>query len=346
MNILGIETSCDETAAAIVSSDKRILANIVLSQIEEHMPYGGVVPEIAARAHIQHIDNVIAAALKEAGMGLEDVDAIAATAGPGLIGGVMVGLMMAKGLCLATGKPLYAVNHLEGHALTARLVEDVPFPYLMLLVSGGHCQLLIVEGVGRYIRLGGTKDDALGEAFDKVAKMLGMGYPGGPQVEQRATLGDATRFIFPRPLKGDESCDFSFSGLKTSISRQVAALRNEGTLDDKAISDICAAFQHTVADVLEDRITRAAALFRKQCQNGQHIVVAGGVAANRFLKNRLEECVKKQGLALHVPPVSLCTDNAAMIAWAAHERIMAGKPADSLAAEPKARWPLTANAKK
>jgi N6-L-threonylcarbamoyladenine synthase len=336
MLILGIETSCDETAAAVVTDTKEIRSNVVLSQVAEHQPYGGVVPEIAARSHLDHIDNVIDKALKDAGVSLSELDAIAATGGPGLIGGVIVGVMTGKALASVAGKPFIAVNHLEGHALTARLTDDVPFPFLLLLVSGGHCQFLAVEDVGRYRRLGGTVDDALGEAFDKTAKILGMPYPGGPAVEKMARSGNEKAYAFPVPMKGREGCDFSFSGLKTAVRLKAEEI---GDLTEKHKADICASFQHTAAESLTDRTQNAIASFLKLYPNGKHFVLAGGVAANQYLRGRLTSVIEQHGLSLVAPPLPLCTDNAAMIAWAGLERFRRGM-IDSLDFEPRARWPL------
>ncbi|RJF89626.1 tRNA (adenosine(37)-N6)-threonylcarbamoyltransferase complex transferase subunit TsaD [Oleomonas cavernae] len=335
--VLGLETSCDETAAAVVDGDKRIRSNVVLSQLDDHRAYGGVVPEIAARAHVSHLDRLIRRALDEAGVGLGDLSAIAATAGPGLIGGVIVGLTTAKALALGAGKPLIGVNHLEGHALTPRLVADVPFPYLLLLVSGGHCQLLAVEGVGRYRRLGTTIDDAVGEAFDKTAKLLNLGYPGGPAVEATAKAGDPSRFTLPRPMIGRPGCDFSFSGLKTAVRDLAASLPKP--LSDRDKADIAAAFQQVVGAVMVDRTRRALALMPA----GAPLVVAGGVAANVHLRTRLEALAASHGTAFIAPPIRLCTDNAAMIAWAGLEHFRLGR-SDPLDLKPRARWPLDAAA--
>lgn len=349
LTILGIETSCDETAAAVVRrwADGRagfrgeILSNAVFSQIAEHTPYGGVVPEIAARAHVEHLDGLIARALDEAKLGWEDLDAVAATAGPGLIGGVIVGLMTAKGIALARGLPLVAVNHLEGHALTARLTDAISFPYLLLLVSGGHSQLLMVEGVGCYRRLGTTIDDAVGEAFDKVAKLMGLGFPGGPAVEKMARAGNAARFPLPRPLHGKPGCDFSFSGLKTAVRQLVEA---QTALDDRTRADIAASFQAAAADVLADRTINAMLVAEGFFgTKPKQLVVAGGVASNLALRQRLEEAAASQGYAFVVPPAKLCTDNGAMIAWAGAERLALGL-VDGLDASPLARWPLDPNA--
>jgi len=342
LHILGIETSCDETAAAVVRRDAdgtgHILSNVVLSQLAEHAPYGGVVPEIAARAHIDHLDGLVTQAMTEAGLTYRDLDGVAATAGPGLLGGVIVGLTMAKAIAFAHGKPLMAVNHLEGHALTARLLGKVAFPYLLLLISGGHTQFQIVEGVGRYHRLGTTIDDALGEAFDKVAKLVGLGYPGGPQVEAHARHGDPQRFAFPRPLKGRKDCNFSFSGLKTAVREAVHHL---GHLADQDVADVCASFEAAVADTMEDRLRMAVSLFRDAHPDVETpaLIVAGGVAANARLKAVFEAAAKAHCLQLIVPPAKLCTDNAAMIAWAGAERLVLGLT-DGLDAMARARWPL------
>jgi N6-L-threonylcarbamoyladenine synthase len=340
MIVLGIETSCDETAAALVDGERRILAQALASQFEEHRAFGGVVPEIAARSHVERLDGLIAAAMAEAKLGWGALDAVAATAGPGLIGGVMVGLVEAKAIAAVAGLPFVAVNHLEGHALSVRLVEDVAFPYLLLLISGGHCQLLVVEGVGRYVRLGGTIDDAAGEAFDKTAKLLGLGYPGGPAVERAAATGDPKRFRLPRPMVGREGCDFSFSGLKTAVRQAVEGLTPG---DGQAVADLAASFQQAVADVLADRVAAAAALFRAGWPEGRSLVVAGGVAANRVLRGRLLGAAEAGGLTLVAPPPALCTDNAAMIAWAGLERLRLGQN-DPLDTPARARWPLDAAA--
>jgi N6-L-threonylcarbamoyladenine synthase len=337
MRVLGIETSCDETAAAVVDGERRVLADCVLSQIDEHRPYGGVVPEIAARSHVEHIDGLIARAVDEAGIDFADIDAVAATAGPGLIGGVIVGLVTGKALAAALKKPLIAVNHLEGHALTARLTDDLPFPYLLLLVSGGHCQLLLVEGVGSYHRLGTTIDDAVGEAFDKTAKMLGLGYPGGPAVEKLARDGDPDAIDLPRPMRGRPGCDFSFSGLKTAVRHAIAAD------PAPAAADVAAGFQAAVGDCLTDRIAHAAEIARDRHPDLKHLVIAGGVAANGFLRQRVAGAAADSGLDLIAPPVKLCTDNAAMIAWAGVERLRAGLT-DPLDTPARARWPLDPDA--
>ncbi len=337
MRVLGIETSCDETAVAVVEGAAgtgpvgRILSNTVYSQLTEHRRFGGVVPEIAARAHLERIDGLVAQALDEAGLGLSELDAIAATGGPGLIGGVMVGVMTAKALAFAHDKPFIAVNHLEGHALSVRLTEPVEFPYLLLLVSGGHCQLLTVRGPGDFTRLGTTIDDAAGECFDKTAKLLGLGFPGGPAVERAAEGGDPKRFALPRPMWRKPGCDFSFSGLKTAVRQTVEKLPAD---DPRAVADLCASFQRTVGDVFADRCANALV----QAPSST-LVVAGGVAANVYLRGRLEEVAAAHGATLVAPPVRLCTDNGAMIAWAGVERLRLGR-VDALDFRPRPRWPL------
>jgi len=340
MKVLGIETSCDETAAAVVMrhADGRgeILSNVVLSQIEEHAAFGGVVPEIAARAHLLALDNIIEAALADAKTSLNELDAIAVTAGPGLIGGVMVGLMTAKALSATTGKPLIAINHLEGHALTPRLTDGVEYPYLLLLASGGHTQLLEVMALGNYRRLATTIDDALGEAFDKTAKLLGLSYPGGPSVEKAALTGDKTRFSFPRPLKGQDTLNFSFSGLKTAVRQAATKLQ---PLSNNDVADICASFQNAVCDVLQDRVQR---IMRNEKTNRDEIktlVVAGGVAANQNIRATLKQCADSADWVFFAPPLELCTDNAAMIAWAGIEHFGQGHT-DGLDISARPRWPL------
>lgn len=337
--VLGIETSCDETAAAIVKGyppgPGTILSNIVWSQLEDHRPYGGVVPEIAARAHVETLDGVIETALSTAGILLENVDAVAATAGPGLIGGVMVGLTTAKALALAAAKPLIAVNHLEAHALSARLAGDVRFPFLLLLISGGHCQLLAVEGLGRFRLYGTTIDDAVGEAFDKAAKLLELSYPGGPAVEALARRGHGDRFQLPRPMLGREGADFSLSGLKTAL-RQIA---RSMPLDEQAKADLAAGFQAAVVDVLVDRTRMAMHRYRREYAGETNLVVAGGVAANRCIGRALERLCLTEGFTPKIAPVHLCTDNAAMVAWAGIERLALGW-FDNLDTAPRARWPL------
>lgn len=341
--VLGIETSCDETAAAVVGGDRRILADLVLSQEDEHRPYGGVVPEVAARAHLLHLDGLIARAMTAAGVAFPELAGVAATGGPGLIGGVIVGVMTGKAIAAVHGLPFLAVNHLEGHALSARLSDDVGFPYLLLLVSGGHCQLLVVEGVARYRRLGTTMDDALGEAFDKVAKMLGLGYPGGPAVENAARSGDPDRFALPRPMVGRPGCHFSFSGLKTAVRRAVELLPAAEGGRAGAIADLCASFQAAAADSLVDRTRNALVAFRASHGGLVTLVVAGGVAANAYLRGRLRDLAEAEQARLVAPPLRLCTDNAAMIAWAGIERLRLGLT-DGLDFAPRPRWPLDPDA--
>lgn len=343
LTVMGIETSCDETAVAIVrqidGAGPELLANEVLSQIEDHAPYGGVVPEIAARSHLVHLDGLVTRALKTADLTFNDLDGVAATAGPGLIGGVIVGLMTAKAIALVHKLPFIGVNHLEGHALTTRLTNETPFPYLLLLVSGGHCQLLHVKGLGDYVRLGSTIDDAVGEAYDKTAKMMGLPYPGGPALEVIAREGDPTRFDLPRPLLNRKDCDFSFSGLKTAVRKHVLELAARNELGDQERADIAACFQAAVADVLDNRVSRAMTRTKDQLGAQPRLVVAGGVAANQALRTRLAQTCETNGFTLEVPPVGLCTDNGAMIAWAGLEHLAAGhtSPMDL---EPRARWPL------
>ncbi|GLQ54437.1 tRNA N6-adenosine threonylcarbamoyltransferase [Devosia nitrariae] len=339
--ILGIETSCDETAAALVARDAsgngKILSNVVRSQLDEHAAFGGVVPELAARAHVAFLDHIIEAACRQAGIGLAEVDAIAATAGPGLIGGVLVGLTTAKAIAAALGKPLIAVNHLEAHALTARLTDGVAFPYLMLLVSGGHSQFVLVRGVGDYARWGTTIDDALGEAFDKTAKLLSLGHPGGPALEAAASQGNPRRFRFPRPLLREERLDFSFSGLKTAVRLEAEGL---APLTDKDVADIAASFQATVAEIVAVRARQALERFARELPGHRPLlVVAGGVAANRTIGAGLQRIADETGAELVVPPPALCTDNGAMVAWAGAERLALGA-ADDLSFAARARWPL------
>jgi N6-L-threonylcarbamoyladenine synthase len=341
MLVLGIESSCDETAVALVRSDRSIAAQRIASQDEAHRPFGGVVPELAARAHVDRLTPMVAAVLAEAGMTLDDVDAVAATAGPGLIGGVMVGLVTGKALAFAAGKPLLAINHLEGHALSPRLADaPLQFPYLLLLVSGGHCQLLGVEGVGRYRRLATTIDDAIGEAFDKTAKVLGLGFPGGPAVERAAVRGNARRFALPRPLLGSAEPHFSFAGLKSAVLRQWQALPAPG---DTERDDLAAAFQQAATDCLIDRTARALSVFPQATA----LVVAGGVASNQHIRAALAALAARHGTTFVAPPLWLCTDNAAMIAWAGVERLAlpaAERAAlglvDGLDAPARPRWPL------
>jgi N6-L-threonylcarbamoyladenine synthase len=340
MLVLGIETTCDETAAAVVehSGDGkgRILSNIVLSQVTEHAAFGGVVPEIAARAHVEALDHIIGKALTEAGKSLKDIDGIAAAAGPGLIGGVIVGLTTAKALALVSGKPLLAINHLEAHALTARLVAATAFPYCLFLASGGHTQILAVRGVGDYELLGTTLDDAIGEAFDKTAKLLGLGYPGGPQVEKEAARGNATRFALPRPMHGRPEPDFSFSGLKTALRLEAEAI---APLTNQDVADLCASFQQAVVEVIHDRLRAGMKNFRGRHGTPTALVAAGGVAANEAVRKALQRVAFEAGIKLVVPPGELCTDNGAMIAWAGCERLALGL-VDPLDVAPRARWPL------
>jgi len=332
--ILGLESSCDDSAAALVTSDRQILAQAVVGQNDAHRPFGGVVPEIAARAHVEILPDLVRQVLAEADLTIGDVDAIAATAGPGLIGGVMVALLTGKGLALAAGKPLIALNHLEGHALSPRLVDpDLGFPFLLLLVSGGHCQLLEVCGVGDYRRLATTIDDAAGEAFDKAAKLLGLPYPGGPALEALAAEGKADAVPLPRPLVGSSEPHFSFAGLKSAVQRAVATGEHQP-------ADIAASFQQAVVDCLVDRTARALA-----ASTAPALVVAGGVAANRAVRGALADLASASGRRFAVPPAWLCTDNAAMIAWAGAERLAAGLT-DGLDAPARARWPLDATAGK
>ena len=340
MRVLGIETTCDETAAAVVrlrpEGGGEILADEVLSQIAAHAAYGGVVPEIAARAHIEIIDQLVARALARARFKVSELDAIAAAAGPGLIGGVLVGLMTAKGLALAANKPFIAVNHLEAHALTARLTQRLMFPYLLLLASGGHTQILAVKGVGNYDRLGATQDDAIGEAFDKTAKMLGLAYPGGPAIEAAAKNGDPQRFALPRPMLGRPNADFSLSGLKTAtrLAALAAAPMRAGD-----VADMAASFQAAVVDVVEDRLRVALKMFKSRAGAPQAIVIAGGVAANAAIRNALARFCAQAGVPMVAPPPNLCTDNGAMIAWAGIERLRLGMT-DDLSAPARPRWPL------
>ena len=336
--MLGIETSCDETAAALVDGERRVLAEALYSQEDRHAPFGGVVPEIAARAHVEILDRLIARVMAEAGLRFDQLAGVAATAGPGLIGGLIVGLVTAKAISAVHRLPLLAINHLEGHALTARFTDGAAFPYLLLLISGGHCQLLAALGVGRYRRLGTTLDDALGEAFDKAAKMLGLGFPGGPAVERAARGGDPDHFPLPRPLLGQPGCHFSFSGLKTALRQTIERL-GPAALEPPTLNDLCASFQAAAGDILVDRTRRAAALFRQHHPGANTLVVAGGVAANADLRVRLADLAAGQDLRLIIPPPALCTDNGVMIAWAGLERLAQGLT-DDLTAPARARWPL------
>jgi N6-L-threonylcarbamoyladenine synthase len=334
MKILGIETSCDETAASIVTDAREILSHVVISQILEHQKYGGVVPEIASRAHLNYLQKIVEKTLLDAKCEMTDIDAIAVTAGPGLVGGLLVGLMFAKGLSFASNKPLLAINHLEGHALTARLTNpEVIFPYLMLLVSGGHCQILLVEQVSKYKKLGGTLDDAVGEAFDKVAKMLGLDYPGGPMVEKLALNGNELAYSLPLAMKGRKGCDFSFSGLKTAVRLII----EKEDLNPQVISNICASFQKTIADILIDRLNNAAESI--EGLRVRQLIIAGGVAANQYLLSKISQAMLRHNLTTIAPPIKLCTDNGAMIAWAGVERLQLGL-VDDLDVAPHPRWPL------
>lgn len=340
MLVLGIETTCDETAAAVVARDEdgrgEILSNIVLSQIDEHAPYGGVVPEIAARAHVEALDFIIATALVEAGVPFADLDGIATAAGPGLIGGVIVGLTTAKAIAMVAEKPLIAVNHLEAHALTPRLTSGAKFPYCLFLASGGHTQIVAVRGVGDYVRLATTIDDAIGEAFDKAAKMLGLPYPGGPAVEREALRGRASRFDLPRPMFGRAEPDFSLSGLKTALRLEAQKI---APLSDADVADLCAGFQRAVVDVVGDRVAAGLRLFQQRFGKPTALVIAGGVAANRAIRAALERCAAEAHTILLAPPPELCTDNGAIIAWAGAERLALGLT-DALDVSPRARWPL------
>jgi N6-L-threonylcarbamoyladenine synthase len=339
--VLGLETSCDETAAAVVRGRPlgpgTMLSNIVLSQLDEHSPYGGVVPEIAARAHVEAIDSIVEAALAEAKIDPVELDAVAATAGPGLIGGVMVGLTTAKALAMAWNKPLIAVNHLEAHALTARMLEPVEFPYLLLLISGGHCQVLAVEGVGRFTLYGTTIDDAVGEAFDKAAKLLELPYPGVPNIEALAREGNSKAFALPHPMVGREGADFSFSGLKTAL-RQIV---RSGNVRDESRADLAASFQAAVIASLVDRVGAAMHMFRRDFADADKpmFVVSGGVAANGAIRAALTERAHQRGFEISLPPPALCTDNGAMVAWTGLERFQQGL-LDDISVSPRARWPI------
>lgn len=340
MFVLGIETTCDETAAAVVERPDegpgKILSNVVLSQVNEHAAFGGVVPEIAARAHVEALDRIIARALADAGKDFSDLDGVAAAAGPGLIGGVIIGLTTAKAIALVNAKPLIAVNHLEAHALTARLTDGVAFPYFLLLASGGHTQIVAVRGVGDYVRLGTTIDDAIGEAFDKTAKLLGLGYPGGPQVEKEAARGNPLRFALPRPMQGRVEPDFSFSGLKTALRLEAERI---APLTDQDVADLCASFQQAVVETILDRLRAGMRVFRERFGAPTAVVAAGGVAANQAIRKVLHRIAFETGTVLVAPPPALCTDNGAMIAWAGAERLAHGLT-DSLDTAPRARWLL------
>ncbi|MBX9620622.1 MAG: tRNA (adenosine(37)-N6)-threonylcarbamoyltransferase complex transferase subunit TsaD [Alphaproteobacteria bacterium] len=336
MIILGIESSCDETAASLVTESKQILSNIVSSQFKNHKPFGGVVPEIAARAHLDHMDWIVKAAFKEANLTLSDIDGVAVAGGPGLIGGVIVGVMMAKGLAMAKNLPFIPVNHLEAHALMARLTHEIPFPYLLLLVSGGHCQFLIVEDVGNYAYLGGTLDDALGECLDKTARLLGYPYPGGPTIERLALQGNPNAYDFPRPLKGQKGCDFSFSGLKTAARKVILEADKTSPYFRE---DFCASFQKTIGEILEDRLKHALQMALGKNPKITTLVIGGGVAANQYFNQCLSSCSKHYGISVMSPPINLCTDNGAMIAWAGIERLKRNL-GGTLSFAPRPRWPL------
>jgi N6-L-threonylcarbamoyladenine synthase len=346
--VLGIETTCDETAAAVVerraNGSGTIRSNIVHSQVEDHARFGGVVPEIAARAHVERLDGIVDRAMNEAGASFADLSAVAAAAGPGLIGGVIVGLTTAKAIAMVHETPLIAVNHLEAHALTPRLTDALAFPYCLFLASGGHTQIVAVAGVGDYVRLGTTVDDAMGEAFDKVAKMLGLPYPGGPQVERAAQNGDPARFVFPRPMLGRHDANFSLSGLKTAVRQEITRLiARLGPLRQQDVSDLCASFQAAVLDATADRLRVGLKLFQERFGVPQALVAAGGVAANQAIRSALDSVAAQAETTLIIPPPALCTDNGAMIAWAGAERLVLGMT-DDMDAPPRARWLLDANA--
>ena len=339
MIVLGIETSCDETAAALVDEHGIVLAERVLSQVAEHEPFGGVVPEIAARSHVSHTDRLIGETMTEAGIDFEELDCVAATAGPGLIGGLLVGVMTAKAIAAVHALPFLAINHLAAHALLPRMLSPIAFPYLVLLISGGHCQLVIANGVDDYARLGTTIDDAVGETFDKTARLIGLGYPGGPAIERAAVQGNPDRFALPRPLTGRSGADFSFSGLKTAVRHAVADLPQPLTEQDAR--DMAASFQTAVGDVLCDRTINAMAMFGNHTgTGGGDLIVSGGVAANRYLSERLTAVLANSGFRLIVPPPALCTDNAVMVAWAGIEHRHRGRSTDALDTPARARWPL------
>jgi N6-L-threonylcarbamoyladenine synthase len=336
MIVLGIETSCDETASAIVNSDRQILSESIYSQIKTHEEYLGVVPELAARSHIDHCDKVIKSTIEKANISIRDIDAVAATAGPGLLGGLLVGLTTAKSISLALKKPFLAINHLDGHALTPRLSNKLEFPYLLLLISGGHSMFLAVEAPGKYKVLGQSIDDALGEAFDKTGRLLGLGYPGGPEIEKLALIGDAHRFSFPQPLKGRNNCDFSFSGLKTSVRQMAEKL---SPLKNKDKADIAASFQFTICKVIEDRLKKAIKNFSTYHPNSKSMAIAGGVASNNMIRSKLRDIANENNFNLFIPPPELCTDNGVMIAWAGVEHRLLGRKSSYLF-DVKARWPL------
>ncbi|MBE6445973.1 MAG: tRNA (adenosine(37)-N6)-threonylcarbamoyltransferase complex transferase subunit TsaD [Alphaproteobacteria bacterium] len=340
--VLGIESSCDETACALVNDRREVLASVVWSQYDEHRRFGGVVPEIAARAHLEKCDVLIQECMNQAGIKFSDLSGVAVAAGPGLIGGVLVGVMSAKAIAFCHNLPFIAVNHLEGHALTAMLTNDVEFPYLLLLTSGGHCQLLEVMGVGKYKKLGATIDDSAGEAFDKVAKMLDIGYPGGPNLEKRAVLGNPKAFQLPIPMKGRDNCDFSFSGLKTAVR---VIVDKQSKITETFQNDMCASFQYAVVEQMRDRLNHAIRLFKKDFPNAKDLVVGGGVAANTAVRQMLEDVAQKHQMNFSAPPVRLCTDNGVMIAWAGLQRLNAGLT-DAFDFKARPRWPLEELAQK
>ena len=339
MIVLGIETSCDETAAAVVSSEREILSESIYSQIKTHEKYLGVVPELAARSHIDHCSVVVKDAINKANLSISQVDAIAATAGPGLLGGLLVGLTTAKAISLAAKKPFIAINHLDGHALTPRLSHSLEFPYLLLLISGGHSMFLAVEGPGKYKLLGQSIDDALGEAFDKTGRLLGLGYPGGPAIEKIAVNGDPFRFRLPHPLKGRDNCDFSFSGLKTAV-RQTAEKLSPLTLKDR--EDIAASFQYTICKIIEERLKNAIREYIEYYPNDRRLATSGGVASNNMIRKTLLNLAEKNSFDLFIPEPKLCTDNGAMIAWAGVEHSLLGHKSD-YSFDVRARWPLGEN---
>ena len=340
--VLGIESSCDETACALVNDRRQVLASVVWSQYDEHRRFGGVVPEIAARAHLEKCDVLIQECMNQASIKFSDLSGVAVAAGPGLIGGVLVGVMSAKAIAFCHNLPFMAVNHLEGHALTAMLTNDVEFPYLLLLTSGGHCQLLEVMGVGKYKKLGATIDDSAGEAFDKVAKMLDIGYPGGPNLEKRAVLGNPKAFQLPIPMKGRDNCDFSFSGLKTAVR---VIVDKQSKITENFQNDMCASFQYAVVEQMRDRLNHAIRLFKKDFPNAKDLVVGGGVAANTAVRQMLEEVAQQNKMRFSAPPVRLCTDNGVMIAWAGLQRLNAGLT-DGFDFKARPRWPLEELAQK
>lgn len=332
MIVLGIETSCDETSLALVRDGGEILSNCILSQIKDHKVFGGVVPEIAARAHLQALETVFKKAMADAQVNFQDIDAIAATCGPGLIGGLIIGATFGKALALYHNKPFIPINHLEAHALTARLTNGVDFPYLLLLVSGGHCQIIVVEKINSYKILGSTLDDAIGETFDKVAKMLGLPYPGGPSIENAARQGNPNAILFPQPLTREKNCSFSFSGLKTAVRQEI---EKHMPLSDQHMADICASFQKTVSSILINRLQNAI----EASPHLKTLVIAGGVAANQYLRQKLENFCAEKSLSFVAPPQQLCTDNGAMIAWAGVEKLRNGCKGN-LHFTPKPRWTL------